>query len=654
MQRLAVNPDQNISQLASSMDSLSEEEMMPIAWLFLTKRLADLVTDSRHEVRNGAVHTALRIFDNYGDELSPQIWQLCLESILFPMVSKDIATYSDLEPGGDNDTDFIETVKAKIGTSQIVLQGMSKLVADHLETISSSARFGTSWILLTGSFSKYLEFQLHDLTASVFSSIGQVLSKDTTTDKLDQSAVRSVCNIWDNQFPSAKSRLPSSNTEAFEAYITSLKSLYPFRKKNITVEETATIIANLERCVREADSPSYSSDLDSLTALHSQIISCVALLRSNTELSTVPILAMLSRFLELPFEAASREKKTGLTFISLSKASMGLIESFTGDDASWTDIFDSDVLQTILANLERTIQLKYKWARQGRSPPLWRKATTTALSVIEHSIPKMFALHAAPAKIQASFTTIVRISAGISHADLSSSSSTAADVPPSTIAADESFDMAAHRALHAHAIPALGSPLLSDPTRRAYARALLTASLIHDEPDPEELDLDDSPLRDLYAARFGRTLDPPPSPRSAMAYRCLDALLGLVRASDGSPARVKLARAAAPYAILRAALPLRAYVADQPLRGAAMPAPESQRRELVHVLRGLGGMRCEPAAIPATDGFANREAGQLARLLPLVVRAAAVEGGPVEVRRELGRWMERLGGAMGLPVELDA
>ena len=646
LQRLAVNPDQDIGLLASTMDTVSEEEMMPVAWLFLTKRLADLVADSRHEVRNGAVHTALRIFDNHGDELSPQVWQFCLESILFPMVWKDIATYSDLKPNEDNDADFIEVVKAKIGTSQIVLQGMSRLIASHLGIISSSARFSTSWTLLTGSFSKYLEFQLHDLTASVFSSMGEVLSKETTIEKLDEASVRLVCNIWDNQFPSSKSRLPGSNTEAFEAYIVSLKSLYHFRRNNITAEETATIIANLERCVREADSPSYSSDLDSLTMLHAQIVGCVALLRSNTKLSTVPILVMLSQFLELPFEAASREKKAGLTFISLSKASMGLIESLTGADASWEDIFESNVLQTILVSLERTIQLKYKWARQGRSPPLWRRATTTALAVLGNAVPQMFELKADQKKIQAYFTVIVRIATGISHADLS-----AADVSPSAILADEEFDMAALRALHAAIIPALGSSLLSDHTRRAYARALLTASLIHD-PDPERdeplaEDLEDEPLRDLYAVRPGRTYDAAPTPREAMAYLCLDALFRLMRRGDGTPARVKLARAAAPYAVLRAALPLRAYLADQPLRGAAMPTPESQRRELAHVLREMGGMECEPAAIPATEGFANRGAGQLARLLPLVLRAAQVDG-PAEVRREVGRWMERLGVALGL------
>ena len=61
----------------------------------------------------------------------------------------------------------------------------------------------------------------------------------------------------------------------------------------------------------------------------------------------------------------------------------------------------------------------------------------------------------------------------------------------------------------------------------------------------------------------------------------------------------RLARTAAPFLILRAALTLRSYAADQPLRG-RMPQPLSQRRELGRVLARLVALRCEPSAIPNT------------------------------------------------------
>jgi hypothetical protein len=112
---------------------------------------------------------------------------------------------------------------------------------------------------------------------------------------------------------------------------------------------------------------------------------------------------------------------------------------------------------------------------------------------------------------------------------------------------------------------------------------------------------------------------------------------------------VQLARTAAPYLILRCALPLRGYAADQPLRGRAMPQPLSQRRELSQVLRGLVELRSEPAAIPDLDGVESETRKHLLRLYPLLVRVARVAGGcgDGEVLGLVGDALEVVGGEMG-------
>ncbi|KAL8284562.1 hypothetical protein RB600_009127 [Gaeumannomyces tritici] len=90
---------------------------------------------------------------------------------------------------------------------------------------------------------------------------------------------------------------------------------------------------------------------------------------------------------------------------------------------------------------------------------------------------------------------------------------------------------------------------------------------------------------------------------------------------------VQLARTAAPYLILRCALPLRGYAADQPLRGRAMPQPLSQSLELSRVLRGLVELRSEPAAIPDLDSCDSEGRKHLLRLYPLLTRVVQAAGG---------------------------
>jgi hypothetical protein len=142
-------------------------------------------------------------------------------------------------------------------------------------------------------------------------------------------------------------------------------------------------------------------------------------------------------------------------------------------------------------------------------------------------------------------------------------------------------------------------------------------------------------------------MDPSPSPRSRMSYVCFDELVSLVALHDSSIPRIKLAQAAAPYLILRAGLTLRAYTADQPLRG-CMPQPLSQRRELLYVLKALTELKCEPEAIPDTPGVDGEGRKHLHRLYPLLAKAVRAAAGDQEVLEWIGRALDEVGMEFGV------
>lgn len=215
-------------------------------------------------------------------------------------------------------------------------------------------------------------------------------------------------------------------------------------------------------------------------------------------------------------------------------------------------------------------------------------------------------------------------------------------------------------------------------------------------------------LAALSKPRNGRTIDPKPTKRKEMSYVCLDELFDIVSAHDqtvagpeivlqpptprfpppgGAPdttaldplkspvpdttgsrrtsggasppadgaalkdsthaLHVRLARTAAPYLVLRCALTLRAFVADQPLRG-RMPQPLSQRHELERMLKSLIALRSEPEAIDG--GGADGVAKHLYGLYPLLVRAAMVNvnGGDERVVGLVASALEVVGKELGL------
>jgi hypothetical protein len=653
------------------------EEFIPAAWLYLLRRLSDLISDEKHEVRNGAVHTALRILGNYGDDLSPNIWQLSLKAILFRMIALDVKAYEQIcEPETKSyNAGESEKLKSKIGTTKILLADSSKLIADYLAPISRAPKFKLLWTHLMELFAKYLSFHLHELTGATFNALNVIMTKASQGTWLDSSSIQESASVWHENFPMAASKLQSgSNLEAYEAYVTSFKSIYKFRKASITTADTVEIVHNLESCIKESERPSYSSDLDSMTELHSRVISCVADLRTDMKGSTSIVLGMLARFVGLPLTVPEvHTQRAGLTYIALSKSSMELIQRHTQIDAPWQELLHSDSLQLTLANLEKIIQQKYQRTRQGRNPPLWKKATTTAIAVLEQALPRIFDHQLSESALRSYWFTTVGIGNSIIHANMPAGPVAEGEGKLSTtiVTEDERFDIAAFEMLKPLLVPALGNGSIPDSTRRAHARSLFTASLVHHSlPNPRDdassngvtedddlpLRLDAEPLANLYTIRPGRTYDPNPKLRQEMAYTCFRALLDLLRSrqhdgadinSSDTEMYVRLAQAAAPYVILRGALPLKTYAADQPLRG-KMPMPSTQVRELVTVLRGLGRLRCEKKAIPATDAVQSSEGGQLVRLYPLVVKVAALKGAPREVKNEVEGWLARLAEELGV------
>ena len=132
-----------------------------------------------------------------------------------------------------------------------------------------------------------------------------------------------------------------------------------------------------------------------------------------------------------------------------------------------------------------------------------------------------------------------------------------------------------------------------------------------------------------------------------MSYVCFDELVCLVAVHDGTAPRVKLAKAAAPYVILRAGLTLRAYIADQPLRG-RMPQPLSQRKELVYILKAMVKLRSEEDAIPDAPGVESEGKKHLLRLYPLMAKAVRAAARDQEVLEWLGKALDEVGMEFGV------
>jgi len=535
-------------------------------------------------------------------------------------------------------------------TTVVVLNGITNLLADYLDVLSSHPTFARSWQTLLGHFNSLLDFKVLDINTAVFKALRKLLSRGNLEEKsqtnFDQPALDLAWGLWSQSLPVIKSD-PSNkrfdNQNYLLAYVSALPEIYRLIQTSLDAGRVRTMLILLREAIQQASAATYSADIEYLTPLQTQVLEALRLIRTDIDGVPAALISQVAEFVALAFvrKESSGSEAQRPTYVALSKASMTLLEKLIVSHSSDHDIYTSGALSSSLAALAKPIVLKYSFPIITKSTSPWRQATTSALAILDSILPVLTRTGFKDEAIRSLWTSIVTIGNGITNADCE-------NVPETVnIKDDEAFDITAFLKLRELITPALGSLTIPDKTRRMYTESLFHMSLIH-TPQPQELPQPNQELlTTLYQPRKGRTVDPAPSPRSKMSYVCFDELISLVTVRDSSEARIKLAQAAAPYLILRAGLTIRAYIADQPLRG-RMPQPLSQRRELLYILKALVKLRCEPEAIPAALGVESEGKKHLHRLYPLLVKAVRAASRDQEVLEWLGKALDEVGMEFGV------
>lgn len=583
---------------------------------------------------------------------------MCFHAVIFKML---LSVASQLKT-----TTNQEDRKGWIETTIVVLGGVSTLLASYLHVLGSHKTFPVCWKALLDNFETLIGLNQLEINRAVFDGLRQILTQanndSPASAKLDEKAVDLVWQLWSRRLPIV-SESDENNQDCLLAYISCFKELYCLMRDTVDLERTTEITHLLNKAIAEAHISSYSADVEYMTPLQAEVLESIKLLRSDIEGVPADLIYTVAGLTKFPFADNAQHttgSKQSQTYVSLSKSSMTLLQSLIATHARNIEVYDT-IIEALQA-LAIPISLKYGFKIQTKSEPLWQHATTSAISIIRSVLAKLPELDIAESTTKKLWSAIVDISNGIIAADCSIRYSPSPPEDPNrlstpqvnvaTLAEEEQFDIRSFETLRDLIIPSLGSPLITDKTRRSFAAALFYTSIIH-ALHPFEMPKDgEDLLSKLYVPLRGRTVNPLPTERWRMAYVCLEQLADLVEAhegsegSDGSLDRVNsvnLAKAAAPYFLLRAGLCVRAYNADQPLRGLG-PQPLSQRRELMWVLRRVVKMRSEPVGILDAKGVESGGRKHLVRLYPLLVKSVRAARRDGEVLGLVERCLEIVGG----------
>jgi hypothetical protein len=573
---------------------------------------------------------------------------MCLRSVIFKLLS---SIEKQLEATNAPESELSD--KDRVGwneTTVVVLNGITSLLADYLDVLSIHTTFRESWQTLLDHFKALLDFGVLEINTAVFKALRQILSKGNLEENgktnFDRTALDLAWGLWSQYLPdvkSANSEMRFDNQNFLTAYVSAVLEVYRLIEADIDADRVQTMLTLLREVIQKATAATYSADIDYLTPLQTQVLESLKMIR--TDIKGVPgaLIGQVAEFVGLAFEpkTPSNSGTQQPTYVALSKTSMTLLGNLIVAHSSDHDIYTSGALSSALNALAKPIVLKYSFPITTKSISPWREATNSSLAILKSILPFITKADFKEGVTRSIWSSIVTVGNGITTADCQ-------DVPEIVnIKDDQEFDIASFLTLRELITPDLGSPVIPDTIRRAYSQSLFQMSLIH-APLPHELpQANQELLATLYQPRKGRTVDPAPSPRSKMSYVCFDELVSLVAVHDSSPPKIKLAQAAAPFLILRSGLTLRAYIADQPLRG-RMPQPLSQRKELLYILKALVKLRCEPEAIPDAPGVESEGKKHLHRLYPLIAKAVRAAARDQEVLEWLGKALDEVGMEFGV------
>ena len=645
--------------------SVSEEELAKLArnedpsvsrnslWLLLLLHIVDITTDSRPEIRNSAVHTLLRIFDAYGQQLSPRAWRLCLNMVVFKMAEGIVDTLLQVKSKQSHPKS--DDFKSWVDTTVVMIKGSSNLVTNFFETLVRDENFDESWKRLLKYWQSLIDLHILEFSEATFSSLSAILLRVQNAGELSNGALACAWLVWANGHPAEDDKvldLDQPNQEAALAYLQSFQQVYRLYKDQLTTTHIEKVLHHLRLLVWNSVAPRYSPDIDRPSALQALVTDCIKTLCLEKDDSQPVILLCLA---ELSDSALTRWSPGSDTrkpaFVAFSKSTIDLINWYIAEFGIKQDVFTNGALADTLKHLSVLITQKYTWQGKDREPFLWQRATTASLNVLQVAVPYAESQYpkANEPEISQLWQRIVEITNGI----VSANGFQTQQLPNTRITSDEAFDIKSFTRLKKIILPSLGNPAIPDPIRRDFARALFHSSFIY-APLRFDLPTLENPLEDFYTIRPGRTFDPPPTLRPGIAYVCIDTLFELAASPEIVESRILLARSVSPYLLLRCAVSIKSYIADQPLRG-LMPQPTPARKALLHLLGHLVELKSEPSAIPdpsalktvsVEDDDVRHFRKHLEWVYPLVVRAVQVAGKERDdglILQALGRVLQEIG-----------
>ncbi|KAI9139595.1 hypothetical protein BKA69DRAFT_1116837 [Paraphysoderma sedebokerense] len=504
----------DLIKLSASVDN-TDSTGRPIAqssaiidlWMELLLQLLTVCSDSRPEVRNGAIQTLFRTITNNANAMTIDLWNSCIWKILFPLFdtikvgsSQAIANPSNQKP--KEKLVMVHHSRNTVGkqwdeTKVLTLLGETKIFKDVLPTLITMDNFEKAWGTLLGYIEEFGLYSSPEVSLASMKGFKMLLSLSSEYPSLPANTQQKYLNLWTTawavwehiglsmakirpQSPTLPPTPISSVTlqteishETLTLYVTSFNDLYLILKPNFDTRLIKRLLDALKTVLDYAGrGKEYPNDADQLVPLQNAVLECLIKLDTDVPLAPSLILHGLMDLVLLAFRSNvsgnSNDSATGKKFvnypsyIALSKRAMNLGTSMFHRFVENMEIYKDGVFEKVIKTLSEPMKLKYNCPASGKqdASAIWKAATTSFLDIVAAGL-KMVEKNMSvlpPERTNSIFEAIVE---GIEGYVMSKSSPSTA-LSLEDLNANEQFDISFIKSIQSDIIIQLGQPHVPD------------------------------------------------------------------------------------------------------------------------------------------------------------------------------------------------
>lgn len=341
--------------------------------VYLLARLSDLSSDSRTQVREGAIQTLFQILDTHGRYLPS--WKMIYDIVLPGVI--DVSRWND--KAGTQNSDILSTFN-------LILSGVVAVLTKYMLDFEDQTSLGIKlkfWTKILDYFNSLLVLNWKDLNLKIFQSFQDLIMPLPKVKNIPNEVVTSVFEFWVN-IPVEYDFVNPDYQDSLAVFNKSFLSVYPIAKSRLSLTDLSKVLSLLNQCARYPVLKPSLNDSEKLTDIQKAVIENLKLLSKDEhkdEFNSV-IIQHLCIILCYPYQTRTRiERKLKSkfegrlkipTFTAISEASLELMTDKIRELGNLNVLLPEQGFEKLVSSLIEAVSYKAQ-GRLGNEKPQWVK-----------------------------------------------------------------------------------------------------------------------------------------------------------------------------------------------------------------------------------------------------------------------------------------